>query len=163
MRMFRRTLRPTTNTIVYVEFNPDSGRLSLSGTARGKMGGSGQVLEQVREGVPAEGWRKRDCYELYKCWKRWHLNDLRAGTPKQEEAVREWKKKNQYDYKLVCDYLKTIGLYEDNGYRYGTAWLKEEVPKEVIEWLYSLPGVGADVDDVYPSEVTDQELFSIIF
>lgn len=26
------------------------------------------------------------------------------------------------------------------GYKYGTAWKKEEVPEEVIEWLFSLPG-----------------------
>lgn len=25
------------------------------------------------------------------------------------------------------------------GYKYGTSWKKEEVPKEVIDWLFSLP------------------------
>jgi hypothetical protein len=25
------------------------------------------------------------------------------------------------------------------GYKYGSAWLKEEVPAEVIDWLFALP------------------------
>jgi len=25
------------------------------------------------------------------------------------------------------------------GYKYGTSWIKEEVPEEVVEWLYNLP------------------------
>ena len=30
------------------------------------------------------------------------------------------------------------------GYQYGSAWLKEEVPQEVIDWLFALPGAEQD-------------------
>jgi hypothetical protein len=74
--------------------------------------------------------------KLHNVWKRWHLNDMRAGTPEQMEALRE-AKINGYDE--ACQFLKEKGLYEVDGYRYGSKWLHEEPPQEVIDFLESLP------------------------
>jgi len=72
----------------------------------------------------------------HKMWKKYHLNDMKAGTPEQEEAIREWKEAgHRYDYTEACKYLESIGLYEVeyhgceyNGvYKYGTAWLYQPI------------------------------------
>lgn len=76
---------------------------------------------------------------VYRLWKAYHLNNMKAGTPKQEAAVKEYLKDHAYDYGEVCDYLESIDLLEDDGYRYGTAWMYEPIPeadlKEIRELL----------------------------
>jgi hypothetical protein len=89
---------------------------------------------------------------MIEIWNQYHLNDMQAGTPEQTNAIRQWEKQgNQYDYTKVCEYLKSIGLYEVNKpneyvldtsklipvykpatYKYGHAWLKLEIPDDVI-------------------------------
>ena len=66
-------------------------------------------------------------------WRKYHLNDMHVGDKAQEEAVREYLQDNPYDYDRVCEYLKSKGLLIHNGYKYGTAWLKEEIPTEDLE------------------------------
>jgi len=95
----------------------------------------GQCYEEAKAVIPAR---------LYKIWRRWHLNDARAGTPKQESILRaaklyrEQNNLSRLSYDEACDLLKMYGLYEDNGYRYGTRWLREELPKSVIDYILSL-------------------------
>lgn len=83
---------------------------------------------------------------LYDLWKNYHLNGMHAGTPEQEQAIEAWKAEgNKYDYTAVCEMLKAKGLYEVNytglsvgrrydnePYRYGTAWLVQELPGDVL-------------------------------
>lgn len=83
---------------------------------------------------------------LYDLWKRYHLNGMHAGTPEQEAAIEEWKAAgNRYDYKAACEMLKERGLYEVNytglsvgrrynnePYKYGHAWLIQELPGDVL-------------------------------
>lgn len=73
--------------------------------------------------------------DLLKLWRRWHLNDLRAGTKVQTDALSAWEGYPEADYKASCDYLESIGLLEERGYRYGHAWLFERVPNEVLNQL----------------------------
>ena len=49
--------------------------------------------------------------------------------------------------------LEEADLLIDNGYQYGTAWLREEVPDHVLEWLFSLPGTGDTFDDIRPKDI----------
>lgn len=79
-------------------------------------------------------------------WQKYHLNDMHAGTPEQEKAIKEWKAQgNTYDHTKACDYLKEIGLYEVdlNGekYKYGHSWLYEEIPAEDLEEIKLIIGV----------------------
>lgn len=156
---YKRVLRPTTSMTVTITYSSD-GRLSFVGTGRH---GSGQVYEYLTDGTPAEGYTRESCFQLQRMWKRWHLNDMRAGTPKQEEAVRNWRKTAEdKGYEAACKMLESIGLLVDGGYRYGSRWLKEEVPLEVIEWLFSLPGDGSSFSDVYTPEINQNEFEAIL-
>lgn len=76
--------------------------------------------------------------KVYRFWKAYHLNDMKAGTPKQEAAVKEYLKDHAYDYGEVCDYLESVGLLEDDGYRYGTAWLYAPIPESDLEEIKKL-------------------------
>ena len=64
--------------------------------------------------------------KLYKWWELYHLNGMHAGTIKQENAIKEWHAKDKYKaftYDEDCKYLDSIGLLDDDGYRYGSSWL----------------------------------------
>lgn len=81
--------------------------------------------------------------EIYRLWKRWHLNNMRPGNAEQEAAVREWEAAgNKYDYDKVCEYLKSINLYEDiyqgKPYKYGHGWCYEEIPANDLEIIKNL-------------------------
>lgn len=83
---------------------------------------------------------------IYNLWEKYHLNGMHAGTPEQERAIEEWKAEgNRYEYSAVCEMLKRRGLYEVNytglsigrrynnePYKYGHAWLIQELPGDVL-------------------------------
>lgn len=74
--------------------------------------------------------------QVYEWWKKWYLNDMHAGTEKQESALEQagltgWAS----NYTECCEYLESIGLLYDNGYEFGTSWLKREIPAEIQEQM----------------------------
>lgn len=73
--------------------------------------------------------------KLYKLWSDYHLNDLRTGTIKQEAALKDG---NIVKYTDACEYLKSIGLFEDNGYEYGSGWLYREIPEDTLKEIETL-------------------------
>lgn len=79
---------------------------------------------------------KNKTYQMiYTWWKNYHLNDSNPGTEKQMAALKEAEKQepNKYwDYEACCNYLKSINLYEDNGYKYGHGWIYKEIPQETL-------------------------------
>lgn len=97
--------------------------------------------------------------EVYALWKRWHLNGMKAGSPAQEEALKEYRANLQrvggrYDYTAACEFLQSKGLLEDKGYmyngkpyKYGTAWLVEELPEDVKERIRSLVGITKEEEE----------------
>ena len=109
----------------------DNGVLSISGD----MGNSGgQILDNIK---PLNEEQKR----IIEIWRKYHLNDFHAGTKKQENALKEWRGKKNidgYDYNKEVKYLKSIRLYSDKGYKYGTSWLKRELPHQLESELKSL-------------------------
>lgn len=108
-----------------------------------------EILEYARDLTPA---KVALFYVLYSLWKRWHLNDLHAGTPIQEAAIKAWKAcGNKYSYVDACDFLKEIDLYEVpfigktigkmyNGelYKYGHGWVIEDLPDDVVQTIIEL-------------------------
>jgi hypothetical protein len=90
--------------------------------------------------------------KIHAYWKKYHLNGMHAGTPEQENAIDEWKKAgNKYDYSAVCEMLKERGLYEipytglsvgrkytGELYKYGHAWLVQEIPADVLQDMIQL-------------------------
>lgn len=76
--------------------------------------------------------------EIRGVWDRWHLNDMNAGSPAQEAALRAKFPKDSGSYELHIAYLKEIGIYNDpdlDGYKYGSKWLREELPQEVLDTI----------------------------
>ena len=116
----------------------DDGRFTASGDLRNSshtdilMGG--QCLDELKDKY--ESVRNNPKFkQVYQWWKAWHLNDMHAGTEKQESALIEHFGDENRDYTEQCEYLESIGLLEDNGYKYGTAWLKREIPAEIQEQM----------------------------
>jgi len=117
-----------------IEIELENEKFSMSGETRGSMG---QCYDSIKPKNEAQK-------ELLSFWKRYHLNDMKAGTPEQEKALdskkfqKIWekaKKEGKSHYDIACDYLKKLNLYEvdheGKKYRYGTAWLKEKLPYDL--------------------------------
>jgi len=71
-------------------------KFSISGHGNG---GGGQVVDDIK---PTNNPQE----ELVELWKKYHLNDMHAGTEKQEEKLNE--KDNMGDYTKQCEYLKSF-------------------------------------------------------
>ena len=75
-------------------------------------------------------------------WKKWHLNDMNAGTDAQEDFLEEYRKNHpdwKYDYNEACLLLKGRGLYFDKScivdgmpYEYGNGLVFRRIPKDVL-------------------------------
>jgi hypothetical protein len=129
---------------VFVTIKWETPRLSITGVEGPKAngdcwGGAGQI--QLEPQHPAPGWQTDDVERLQAVWDRWHLNDMRAGTPAQQACLAEHEFPgypiNHFDWAQAV--LDRAGLQPDGGYRYGSAWLTEEVPDDVLDYLWSLP------------------------
>ena len=72
---------------------------------------------------------------IYKYWKKYHLNDLQAGTLEQTEIL---KKCESTDYDDQCEFLKEHDMYVDRGYTYGTKWLTQVIPDNIISEIKKL-------------------------
>jgi hypothetical protein len=146
------------NCFAKIEFR--DGRLSIcgvegplrNGNARGSCG---QIIMGFKEYdhrghsmladvAPAKGWDVDKLRQFFDTWSRWHLNDLTAGSPAQEAYLRAHPITYSYPqshYEEACKALAAAGLHPDpsNGYKYGSAWLREEVPDAALEFLRGLP------------------------
>lgn len=97
--------------------------LSISGECGGH---AGQIYDAFE---PTETQAR-----LVEFWKQYHLNGAKSGTRKQMEAIEKHQFIHiMYDYKEAVEYLKSIGLYEDRGYKYGTGWLYRSFPQDELE------------------------------
>lgn len=149
MKTINKTVRigkgPEGNVFCKIKF--DGKKLSISGI-EGPMrngdcrGSCGQILDHITISEFADGWSKELANQFVSYWSDWHLNDMQAGTPKQTAFIENYKASHpdwRYDYTEVCNILKEANIYDDDGYKYGTAWLSVEVPSEVIDFLDNLP------------------------
>lgn len=110
----------------------DNGVFSASGTLYeyGLCDMCGQCLDSLSELIDDPTFK-----QIYWLWKRYHLNDLHAGTPVQEYALEHGTLPPDADYKDRCEYLKSIGLYEVGGYKYGHGWLTESIEPHDLELI----------------------------
>jgi len=114
----------------------DGRKLSIAGVEGDSYG---QIITHEWDFVSyAPGWSAELVATFRSVWDRWHLNDMRAGSPAQEAFLRENPQSGR-DYSQACAVLARAGLNPDNGYSYGANWLVEEVPSDVIAFLESLP------------------------
>jgi hypothetical protein len=120
----------------------------------------GQMVEKLLQFFPLDEKLKK----LVSIWKEYHLNDLKAGTKKQSEALEAWSgKPDRYDYDASVEYLKSINLYDDRGYKYGNGWLYMPIPesviKETIELANSYPEFEKFEDGGTPGADNGMESF----
>lgn len=135
---------------IFCKIEMKEGRLSISGVegplASGNaLGACGQIDIHLRDNqrsiTLAPGWTRGMLTCFFDVWKRWHLNDMKAGTPAQQAELEKHKFPGyplSY-YTWACEVLEAASLQPDNGYSYGSKWLKEEVPETTIAFLRSLP------------------------
>lgn len=122
--------------------------LSITGVVGPKRNGdahgpSGQIC-----GTPVEkfhhGWDAVTLEHFYTVWDRWHLNDLKPGTPLQMEYLRQVtppynrnrEKMSYYDW--ASGILDAAGLNPDGPDKFGSRWHYEELPAEVVGFLVGL-------------------------
>lgn len=97
--------------------------------------GGGQCLDRIAKDYP----KNKEVQLITKLWKKYHLNDMNAGTPRQTEHLKSLGEYKDYDW--ACEELKKVGLYADaefspnNPYKYGTAWLFREIPQNDLELI----------------------------
>lgn len=97
----------------------------------------GQCLDSLVEYLPTNKQFRR----ILEIWKMYHLNDMKAGTKLQTEALKDWRETHNikgWAYDKECEYLKSIDLYNDRGYKYGSSWLFQTIPSEIIEEIKTL-------------------------
>lgn len=89
----------------------------------------------------AEGWTVGKVAKLHQIWKEYHLNDMQAGSP----AQRAWIAQTgivKYDdilAQMPADILHdATELRNGKPYTYGSAWLRMDIPADVLEWLRAL-------------------------
>jgi hypothetical protein len=141
---------------VVVEININNGRFSMTGD----MGGSGgQIYDSIKPATSSQ-------QELIDLWKRYHLNDMKSGTPKQMELVKD------LPYVEACAVLERENLLVDilpNGdnFTYGEGWLTEELPED-IEYLVEsiIEAIDEEEDerrgDTLISDLDEQDAYNII-
>lgn len=112
---------------------------SDDGDCRGACGQIAENLKTIQMYKYAPGWNSDKMLKFARIWKRWHLNDLIAGNPTQEQFLRDYG--HCSDYRATLVKLEASGLSPDpeTSYVYGSAWFFEAVPNDVIEWLATLP------------------------
>lgn len=98
---------------------------------------AGQCLDYVNEILEQNGDLTKERATIYYLRKKHHLNDLHAGTEKQEEYLKQ-ARGFLTDYSDQCDALDKAGLLVDNGYKYWSWWLYRPIPDEDLREIKKL-------------------------
>ena len=120
----------------------------------------GQNIECIEAILPQLSGKREALIEaMLPIWKKWHLNDMHAGTPEQEKVIHDHFSRYP-GYDKACELLKLYDLYEvpytgwtSSGYaknikyKYGHGWLVRVLPHRLESALKQLL-VYASVDDI---------------
>ena len=117
----------------------------------------GQCIDEIKNFIQ-EPEKLELLNKISKLARRNHLNDMRAGTIEQTAAIESYLNRtgNHYNYTEICNYLKSIGLYEvshpETGkpYRYGHEWLYHPISDEDLAAIKEIMGI--DNERVQPEE-----------
>lgn len=93
---------------------------------------AGQCEERINEILAGDKlWD-----EIYIFWKKYHLNDMRAGTPAQEEFLKKNRNEDsnyESDKKILEENNLLIDNHNGKPYQYGSAWLFQEIPSDDLK------------------------------
>tara|TARA_R100001440_G_scaffold56061_1_gene75886 strand:+ start:467 stop:931 length:465 start_codon:yes stop_codon:yes gene_type:complete len=101
-----------------------------------------QCAGQCLETIAKKWWQSKKVITIVELWRKYHLNDMNAGSPKQTAHLASLGEYQSYDW--ACEELKKVDLlYDkefspDQPYRYGSAWLYREIPKKDLETIKSI-------------------------
>lgn len=85
---------------------------------------------------------------LLDIWDNFHLNDLNSGTRGQRAYLKDHLLDNpdaQQDFSSRLASLREAGLDVDRGYGYGSGWLLEILPEQVLAEIADIAGLPASV------------------
>lgn len=140
---------------VFCKIKLNGKRLSITGVVGPRisgncMGSCGQIVDTLEHVTPSDEWSHDLLARFREVWKEWHLNDMQAGSPAQRAHLKSLEGQcpgypvSYYDW--AREQLKEANLqpdpnyiHNDKPYSYGSAWLRVDVPDDVIEFLRSLP------------------------
>ena len=146
---------------------PDKPALSICADIRrsGHCVGGGQSLDIVQRvathGAPSKAWPASRIRKLLAIWERWHLNDMQPGCEHQrawgwntlpidpgqptDRYIRlldhggytgwnmlTWITRAEHPFGLLSHPCPICG------YKYGSAWLYEPLPQDVIDFIRPL-------------------------
>lgn len=135
----------------------DDGKHALSITgvegptfSGGCYGACGQIVTHLTPDHMCEyapGWDKNMLRLFLAIWDRYHLNDMNVCTPVQALALEVLSGEYSGDTTNHCYESRSIlrkvnayhSVYNGKPSRYGHAWYYEDVPEDVIHWLFNLP------------------------
>jgi hypothetical protein len=133
------------NRKAYITWSLEDGRFSMSAEIwNPQQTGlylSGQCVDTVAAYFPDD----TKAQQMLAVWREWHLNDMKAGSPRQTAWLAAHPRVLKYDFTQQCRALKDAGLNPDrqcvheNGkpYSYGSAWLRRELPADVVAMINS--------------------------
>ena len=102
---------------------------------------SGASAGQCNDDMRANWGHLPAVAEILDSWDQWHLNDMKAGTQLQSEALAATGSKGDFTESLRV--LDAAGLKVDRGYSYGSKWLHEVVPAEELERILGFASLTA--------------------
>ena len=149
---------------VFCSIKWDGAKLSITGVEGPRKNGDawgscGQIVmgkPKIKECAP--GWTLGKVARFWREWSAWHMNDMRAGC--EHQRAEKWAEYPIYPDQPTRAYVKHPGgamgwnmltwlpankgglmsmPCDKCGYKFGTAWLKEDVPTDVLAWLRGLP------------------------
>lgn len=106
------------------------------GSRRKNISGGGQCFDMLRSVTrPAAGFTVEDAKRLADLWERWRLNDMRAACAHQEvpEVPEDVSALDRTSW-----LLNNTPRCPATDYKYGSAWLYEPVPADVVTELAAL-------------------------
>lgn len=133
------------NNLAEIEWTLQNGRFSASGgiwqSNKRDYTTCGQILEELLSLFPDDELVNK----IVKVWRKWHLNDLTAGSPRQTEFLEQFTDTPRSDYYTWAkDKLSEAGIepdesfqYNGKAYSYGSAWLHTDLPDSVIDEINS--------------------------
>jgi len=165
MQAFTKTIHPadvnvyeTRKSPVFCRVDWDGEKLSITGvigpTVHGNAaGGCGQIDMEFAHRNPADddsrygslyrtsdmrfapGWTATLWLDFLDVWKRWHLNTMQAACEHQRALGWTYDSHhgNNPDKPFAGD------ACPECGYLIGSAWLTENVPADVLDFLHHLP------------------------
>lgn len=90
----------------------------------------GQCLDYINEILEKNEDLTKERAIIYYLRKKHHLNDLHAGTEKQEKYLKDHLEEHKRDYSKSCEVLEKAGILYDDGYKYWSSRLYREIPAE---------------------------------